>query len=157
MNAKSLYNSATLFMCCLLAPLLTAYASDAKPQTDTVITLSTPVVDQSEWKRAGDSSPQNVAETFLWALREQDFKTLKSCFNGATKDGGVDFQNDDLKSVAESAHGLQCLALRIVDGKTVDLKFRVSGWGDKPLSHRLKWTGKVWKFDSSSSTVDADW
>lgn len=138
--------------------LASAMAQDGEHRSTGIVKLSQKMSPKPQWKRAGFRTPQKTAETFMWALREHDSDCIRSCFSDPDKMEPIEFQNEeDLKEAGGVASGLQFLAIRKVNERTVDLKFSVVGWGDAPLSHRLKKVGDAWKLDSSSSTVNADW
>jgi hypothetical protein len=130
--------------------------SGTKSQSADIQQLNEGKIAAADWKKVGFASPQDTAQTFMWAMRERDFDTIKQCFhNPESIDPCSD--KEDLDRARAAATGHKVLALRRIDPTTVDLKFRVEGWGETPLVHRLKKTDAGWKLDGDSSTHDADW
>lgn len=111
----------------------------------------------ADWKNAGFDTPQSTAQTFMWALRERDFDALKMCFSNPEKMGDPASDKAPLEEARVAVKGFQALAIRRINETTIDLKFKVQGWGDTALVHRLKKTKTGWKLDSDSSTRDANW
>jgi len=149
---------------CLLTTLFCAFATAVVLAADDQVLPTTKseklfesMLPKPQWKRAGFSTPQKTAETFMWALRERDAVCIRSCFNDPKKVEAIELQSKESKEVGDAASGLQSLAIRRIDERTVDLKFRVAGWGKKPFSHRFKKVSEAWKIDSSSNTLEANW
>ncbi|MGB0578638.1 MAG: hypothetical protein ACPGVU_02950 [Limisphaerales bacterium] len=58
-----------------------------------------------------------------------------------------------LKKAQEMAQGFQALAVKTFKDGTVELKFKVTGWQDEPLVHRLKKVDGKWCLFGSTRTA----
>lgn len=147
---------ATVLFCTpmLVPQMLAATEADVPAK---ITQLSEEPISTADLKREGFATPQTTARTFMWSLRERDADSLRTCFTTPSKMEPVDFNDESLKEASERANGFQAMAIRTIDDSTVDLKFRVVGWGDKPFSHRLKRVGDAWKLDSDSNTTEPNW
>lgn len=124
---------------------------------DGVTVLEEAPLEKSRWKNAGFETPQATLQTFLWAMREGDWKIIASCSDspGTIKPSEADLERQ--KKGAEAATGYLAMAIRAIEHGAVELKFQVTGWSTSPLVHKMKRIGGEWKFDTSSSTIDAAW
>lgn len=132
--------------------------TDARPTDEQkVIQLEEPYLEKTAWKDAGFKTPQATGQTFMWAMREGDWKKIRSCF--ASPDDVDDEPSEEdiekMEKARERAKGFQALAFKGLNDGTVELKFRVSGWQEEPLVHRLKKVDGEWKL--FGSTRDAGW
>jgi hypothetical protein len=132
-------------------------ARGTKSQSADIQQLNEGKIAAADWKKVGFASPQDTAQTFMWAMRERDFDTIKQCFHNPEKMDDPCSDKESIDRAGAAAKGHKVLALKRVDQATVELKFIVEGWGETPMVHRLKKTEAGWKLDGDSSTYDADW
>ena len=132
-------------------------AENSADRTAKITVLKEPLLEVVDWKNAGFNTPQATALTFMWALRERNTACIRRCLDSPEKMAPAETAIVGLEDARAAAKGFQALAIRTVDENTVDLKFKIVGWQEKPLVHRLKKIEGVWKIDSSSSTRDASW
>jgi hypothetical protein len=142
----------------LVAMLFIGTVRADEPKNEGQITvLKEKLLQKKDWKNAGFKTPQATLQTFLWATREGSVETVLKCFDTSEE---LHFTDDDktrMKEAANVATGYQPLAIRSIAPNRPELKFKVTGWQDKPLVHRFKLVDGKWKIDSTSSTTTADW
>ena len=114
---------------CIVRPVTQALESTRKvAMKDGITVLDETPLEISRWKNAGFETPQALLQTFLWAVREGDWKVIASCSDSpaAIKPSEADLER--LKGTAEAAKGYLALAIRAIVQDVVELKFQVTGW-----------------------------
>lgn len=134
-----------------------AQSQDKPKVDDKKFILNESSVSKPDWKNVGFNTPQATVQTFMWAMREKNLKVIRTCFDAPEKMETSETELQDLEKAGSAAEGFHALAIRRVDNGSVELKFEVSGWGNKPMVHKLRSIDGKWKLDTSSNTKIASW